>query len=168
MPCGPILERFSNDQLGDRRILLGRSRASGPKIDLPGRILAGLLPENHQNRPSGRRADSGSFPVAVSGSWLPGDPRGPREDPRMALGGLPGAPGPPRARVNEPKNLYFLQGPTERPSNIGYNFTERTALRAHTRGAAPPAMTPRCGDRKVRPTTKRTPPNFCPTPQNLN
>ncbi len=34
----------------------------------------------------------------------------------MALGSLPGAPGPPGARVNKPKNPYFLQGPTERPS----------------------------------------------------
>ena len=34
----------------------------------------------------------------------------------MALGGLPGAPGPPRARVKKPKNQYFLQGPLERPS----------------------------------------------------
>ena len=36
----------------------------------------------------------------------------------MALGGLPGAPGPPRARVKKPKNPYFLQGPTERPSSL--------------------------------------------------
>ncbi len=47
-----------------------RNIASGPEIGLPGRILAGLLPGRHQNRPSGRpmagrRADFGSFPVAV-------------------------------------------------------------------------------------------------------
>ncbi len=44
--------------------------ASGPEIGLPGRILAGLLPGRHRNRPSGwpkagRRTDFGSFPVAV-------------------------------------------------------------------------------------------------------
>ncbi len=39
----------------------------------------------------------------------------PREGPRIAQEGLPGAPGPPRARVKKPKNPYFLQGPTERP-----------------------------------------------------
>ena len=47
-----------------------RNNASGPEIGLPGRILAGLLPEKHRNRPSGRpsagrRADFGAFPVAV-------------------------------------------------------------------------------------------------------
>ncbi len=47
-----------------------RSNASGPEIGLPGRILAGLLPGKHRNRPSGRpkavrRADVGAFPVAV-------------------------------------------------------------------------------------------------------
>ncbi len=30
-----------------------RNSASGPEIGLPGRLLAGLLPGNHQNRPSG-------------------------------------------------------------------------------------------------------------------
>jgi hypothetical protein len=44
--------------------------ASGPEIGLPGRILAGLQPGKHRNRTSGRpkagrRADFGSFPVAV-------------------------------------------------------------------------------------------------------
>ncbi len=43
---------------------------SGPEAGLPGRILAGLPPGKHQNRPSGRpkagrRADFGGFPVAV-------------------------------------------------------------------------------------------------------
>jgi hypothetical protein len=47
-----------------------RNSASGSEIGLPGRILAGLLPGKHQNRPSGwptagRRADFGAFPVAV-------------------------------------------------------------------------------------------------------
>ncbi len=46
-----------------------RNSASRPKIGLPGRILAGLLPGRHRNRPgrpkAGRRADFGSFPVAV-------------------------------------------------------------------------------------------------------
>ena len=31
-----------------------RNSASGPEIGLPGRILAGLLPGKHQNRPFGR------------------------------------------------------------------------------------------------------------------
>ncbi len=35
--------------------------------------------------------------------------------PTGSSGGPPGAPGPSRARVEKPKNLYFLQGPTERP-----------------------------------------------------
>jgi hypothetical protein len=44
--------------------------ASGPEIGLPGRIMAGLLPGEHQHRPSGRlsagrRAHLGAFPVAV-------------------------------------------------------------------------------------------------------
>ncbi len=44
--------------------------ASGLEIGLPGRILAGLLPGKHRNRPAGRpsasrRADFGAFPVAV-------------------------------------------------------------------------------------------------------
>ena len=42
----------------------------------------------------------------------PGGPRRPREGPRMALGG---APGPPRARVKKPKNLYFLHAQATRP-----------------------------------------------------
>ena len=47
-----------------------RNNASGPEIGLPGRILAGLLPGRHRNRPSGRpsagrRADLGGFAVAV-------------------------------------------------------------------------------------------------------
>ena len=47
-----------------------RNSASGPEIGLPGRILAGLLPGKHRNRPSGqrsagRKADFGSSPVAV-------------------------------------------------------------------------------------------------------
>ncbi len=44
--------------------------ASRPEIGLPGRILAGVLPGRHRNRPSGRpkagrRGDFGVFPVAV-------------------------------------------------------------------------------------------------------
>ncbi len=44
--------------------------ASGPEIGLPALILAGLLPENHPNRPSGRpragrRAYFRAFPAAV-------------------------------------------------------------------------------------------------------
>ena len=47
-----------------------RNNASGPQTGLPGRILTGLLPGKHQNRPSGRPkagrgADFGTFPVAV-------------------------------------------------------------------------------------------------------
>ena len=47
-----------------------RNNASGPEIGLPGWILAGLLAGRHRSRPSsrpkaGRRADFGSFPVAV-------------------------------------------------------------------------------------------------------
>ncbi len=47
-----------------------RNNASWLVIGLPGRILAGLLPGNHRNGPSGRpkagdRADVGVFPVAV-------------------------------------------------------------------------------------------------------
>ncbi len=47
-----------------------RNNASGPEIGLPGRILAGLLPGKHRNRPSrrpsaGRRANLGALPVAV-------------------------------------------------------------------------------------------------------
>ena len=47
-----------------------RNIASGPEIGLPGRVLAGLLPGQHRNRPSGRpsagrMADFGAFPVAV-------------------------------------------------------------------------------------------------------
>ncbi len=47
-----------------------RNSASGPEIGLLGRILAGLLPGKHRNRPSGRpkagrRADFGVFPVAI-------------------------------------------------------------------------------------------------------
>ena len=48
----------------------------------------------------------------------PGDPREASGGPGKgdSPGSLPGAPGPPRARVKKPKNPYFLQGPTERPS----------------------------------------------------
>ncbi len=47
-----------------------RNSASGPEIGLPGRILVGLLPGKHRNRPSGRPsagrgAHFDSFPVAV-------------------------------------------------------------------------------------------------------
>ncbi len=47
-----------------------RYSASGLEIGLLGRILAGLLPGKHQNRPSGRpsagrKAAFGAFPVAV-------------------------------------------------------------------------------------------------------
>ena len=50
--------------------------ASGPEIGLPGWILAGLPPERHQNRPSGRpkagrRADFYVFPVAVRPKCIP-------------------------------------------------------------------------------------------------
>ncbi len=43
---------------------------AGPEICFPGQILAGMLPGKNQNRSSGRqkagrRADFGSFPVAV-------------------------------------------------------------------------------------------------------
>ncbi len=34
-----------------------RNSASGLAIGLPGRILAGLIPGKHRNRPSGRKAD---------------------------------------------------------------------------------------------------------------
>jgi hypothetical protein len=34
----------------------------------------------------------------------------------MAQGGLPGPPDPLGPGSNKPKNQYFLQGPTERPS----------------------------------------------------
>ncbi len=49
-----------------------------PEIGLPGRILARLLPGKHRNRPSGRpkaskRADFGSFPVAVRPKSGPAD-----------------------------------------------------------------------------------------------
>jgi hypothetical protein len=47
-----------------------RNSASGPDIRLPGRVLDGLLPGKHRNRPSGhpkagRKADFDAFPVAV-------------------------------------------------------------------------------------------------------
>ncbi len=47
-----------------------RNSASGSEIGLLGRILAGLLPGKHQNRPSGRpkasrSTDFGAFPAAV-------------------------------------------------------------------------------------------------------
>ncbi len=56
-----------------------RNNASGPEIGLPGRILAGLLPEKHQNRPSGRpkagrRADFGTFPGSSPARIRPGRP----------------------------------------------------------------------------------------------
>ncbi len=51
----------------------------------------------------------------------PGGLREASEGPGKAHGELRGAsrgpPGLPRARFKKPKNLYFLQGPTERPSN---------------------------------------------------
>ena len=49
---------------------------------------------------------------------FPGGPRKPPKPGGMALGGLPGAPGAPGAQVQTPKNPYFLQGPTERPSPL--------------------------------------------------
>ncbi len=54
--------------------------------------------------------------VCLRSRGTPRGPRGPREGPRMALGGLPWASGAPGARVKKPKNPYLLQGPTERPS----------------------------------------------------
>ncbi len=61
--------RFSTQRLAEPGSML-RNNASGPKIGLPRRILAGLLPGKNRNRPSGRpkagrRADFGSLPVAV-------------------------------------------------------------------------------------------------------
>jgi hypothetical protein len=56
-----------------------RNSTSGPEIGLPGRILAGLLPGKHQDRPSGRpktgrMADLGAFPAAVRPKSGPGSP----------------------------------------------------------------------------------------------
>ena len=47
-----------------------RNGASGPEIGLSGRIVAGLLPEKHENRSSGRpkagrRCNFGALPVAI-------------------------------------------------------------------------------------------------------
>ncbi len=43
-----------------------RNTASGPEMSLPGRIVAGLLPGEHRNRPSGRFLCSpGSSPAKI-------------------------------------------------------------------------------------------------------
>ncbi len=72
-----MLLQANNPLQGVNSIVLGgapypkkRNSASVPEVGLPGRILAGPLPGKHRNRPSGRRkagrrADFGTFPVAV-------------------------------------------------------------------------------------------------------
>ena len=47
--------------------------------------------------------------VSCSSRGHPEAPRKPREGPGRAPGCLPGASGPPGARVKKPKNLYLLQ-----------------------------------------------------------
>ena len=87
-----------------------RSSASGLEISLPGRILAGLLPGKHRNRPSGRpkagwRADVGAFPVAVRPKSGPEGlfparkhycvtTRGLRDGGRLTPGSVAHTPGP--------------------------------------------------------------------------
>ena len=54
--------------------------------------------------------------VCLKSRRPPGGPGGPREGPRRALGGLPGARGTRGAQVNKNPSPYFLQGPFKRPS----------------------------------------------------
>ena len=54
--------------------------------------------------------------VCLRSRGPPGGPRRPREGPRRAQGDLPEASRGSGARVKKIKNLYLLQGLTERPS----------------------------------------------------
>ncbi len=57
--------------------------------------------------------------VCLGSRGPPGGPRRPREGPRIAQGGLPGASRGPGARVKKPRNPYFLRGPKTDPDISG-------------------------------------------------